>query len=62
MKTEKYKEYKNNPLVNGGLMAPLVSLAMTLNVFIGVIRYFSDYMNDNFQDLMLPGFVGFAIL
>jgi hypothetical protein len=43
-------------------MAPLVSLAMTLNVFIGVVRYFSAYLNNHFQDLMLPGFIGFAIL
>jgi len=62
MKTEKYKEFKENPLVNAGLMAPLVSLAMTLNVFVGVVRYFLDIKGQAFQNLMLPGFIGFAIL
>ena len=62
MKTEKYQEYKENPLVNAGLMAPMVSLAMSLNVVIGVVRYFSDYMVHNFQAMMLPGFIGFSIL
>jgi len=62
MKTEKYKEFKENPLVNAGLMAPWVSLAMTLNVFIGVIRYFLDIKGHDFQAMMLPGFIGFAIL
>ncbi len=62
IKTEKYQEYKENPLVNAGLMASLVSLSMSLNVVIGVVRYFSDYMVQNFQTMMLPGFIAFAIL
>jgi len=61
-KTEKYHSYSENPLVNAGLMAMYVSLAMSLNVFIGVVRYFSDYLSSNFQSLMLPGFIAFAIL
>ena len=61
-KTEKYQEYKENPLVNAGLMAPMVSLGMSLNVMIGAVRYFSDYLAMHLQDLMLPGFVAFAIL
>jgi len=43
-------------------MAPLLSFAMTLNVVIATVRYFIDIMSSNFQTMMLPGFIGFAIL
>lgn len=62
IKTDSYKEFKENPLVNAGLMTPLLSFAMTLNVVIATVRYFIDIMSSNFQTMMLPGFIGFAIL
>lgn len=61
-KTKAYKEYKENPLVNSGLITPLLSLAMSMNVVIAVVRYFSDAMSSNFQTMMAPAFIVFVIL
>ncbi len=61
-KTKAAKEYENNPLVNSGLMAPYVSVFMSMNVIIGVVRYFSETVSSNFQAIMLPAFIFYAFL
>lgn len=61
-KTAEAKEYEQNPLVNSGLMAPYVSLLMSMNVIIAVVRYFSELLSSNFQNIMLPAFIAYIIL
>ncbi len=61
-KTNAAKEFENNPLVNSGLMAPYVSVFMSMNVIIAVVRYFSEWMSNNFQAIMLPAFIFFVLL
>jgi len=51
-----------NPLANGGLMAPYVSAAMTLNVLLSSVRYFIPQVAENLQAFVLPGFIVWAIL
>ncbi|MFA6458731.1 MAG: hypothetical protein WCV72_05120 [Patescibacteria group bacterium] len=60
--TENYKNFRDDPLQNSALLAPFISFAMTLNVLIGPIRYFVPFFYNNFQSLMLPGFVAWLIL
>jgi hypothetical protein len=62
IKTEGYKEFINNPLVNGGVMAPFISITMTMNIVLGVVRYFVPAMSDNLQAMMMPGLIGWGIL
>ncbi len=56
------REMLLDPLRNSAFLAPLLSLAMTMNVFIGPVRYFFPLLSDNLQALMLPGFIVFALL
>ncbi len=61
-KTADFKEMLRNPLTNSALVTPFISLAMTMNVFIGSVRYFWPLMSDNFQAMMLPGLVAWSIM
>ena len=61
-KTDAYKKFIENPLVNSGIMAPYVSVAMSMNVIIAVVRYFSETLSSNFQAIMLPAFIFFVYL
>ncbi|MBN2619098.1 MAG: hypothetical protein JXR64_12365 [Spirochaetales bacterium] len=61
-KTDDFTTYKNNPLENGGLMTPFLSLAMTLNVFIGPIRFFIPFFSQNFQAMMFPALIVLIII
>ncbi len=56
VRTEESKEVYLNPLKNSALLAPFISLLMTMNLFIGPIRYFFPVFSSNFQALMLPAF------
>ena len=62
IKTKEYEEFINNPLTNSGIMAPFISLTMTLNVMLGVIRYFIPFLAENLQSLMLPGLLGWGAI
>ena len=52
----------HDPLANTAILAPFISLLMTMNLFIGPIRYFFPFMSGNFQSLMMPAFVIWSIL
>ncbi len=54
--TPDFKDFIRNPLKNSAILAPLVSLLMTMNLFIGPIRYFVSALSANFQSLFLPAF------
>jgi hypothetical protein len=62
MKTGEFSELINNPLKNNTLLAPLISVLMTMNVFIGPIRYFMPILSDNFQGLFLPAMIFWSAL
>jgi hypothetical protein len=57
LKTEKFQEVLNSPLKNSILVAPFISVAMTMNVFIGTVRFFMPVIDKNFQALMLPALI-----
>lgn len=46
------KEIMKNPLQNTVILAPLLALAMTFNVFIGTVRYFIPALHENLQSFM----------
>jgi hypothetical protein len=58
----KWRELWNDPLKNAVLVAPLISLTMTMNVIIGPVRYFIPTLADNLQAIMLPGLIVWGAL
>jgi hypothetical protein len=62
MRTEGFRETLSNPLTNTGLLAPFISITMTMNVFIGPIRYFIPSFAENLQTFMLPALVFWLVL
>jgi hypothetical protein len=56
LKTEAFKKMVDDPLKNTAVLAPLISLLMTMNLFIGPIRYFLPTISNNFQSLFAPAF------
>jgi len=61
LKTDKFPELLNDPLRNTALLPPLISLLMTMNVFIGPLRYFLPVMSNNFQSLFWPAMVFWSL-
>lgn len=61
-KTAAYKETLENPTTASSLLILYIVLFMSLNVFIGVIRYFIPFLSDNFQAIMPYGFAAWLIL
>jgi len=59
---ESYKEQLNDPLRNAALLAPFISLIMTMNVFIGPVRFFIPAFADNLQAMLLPALVFWALI
>ncbi len=57
-----YQNLEKNPLANASLLAPYLAVAMSFNVFIGVIRYFVPFLQTNFQALMAPALVAWIVL
>lgn len=54
LRTAFFREMLHDPLKNAGLTAPLISLLMSMNVFIGPLRYFLPAFSENFQSLFAP--------
>ncbi|NCA93846.1 MAG: hypothetical protein EOM84_01575 [Sphingobacteriia bacterium] len=61
-KEAEYFQILNDPLLNSSLLVPFVSIFMTFNVVLGVVRYFFPILSDNLQALMLPGLIAWGIL
>lgn len=57
LKTSEFGRLLNDPLQNASLLAPFISIAMSMNVVIGPIRYFLPAVSSSFQELMLPAFI-----
>ncbi|PIE80078.1 MAG: hypothetical protein CSA15_02335 [Candidatus Delongbacteria bacterium] len=62
VKSEEYEGFKNDPLRNAALMTPFLSLAMSMNVVIGPIRFFIPNLASNLQAMMLPALIGITLL
>jgi hypothetical protein len=62
MKMSQFTELVQNPLKNNALLAPLISILMTMNLFIGPIRYFFPVMSNNFQSLFMPAMIFWSII
>lgn len=60
IKTDDYQTFISDPLKNSAIMAPFISYTMTMNVFIGPIRFYTPLMAENLQNLMLPALVMMA--
>lgn len=60
-KSQDFRDLVNDPLRNSTLMAPFITIMMTMNLFIGPIRYFLPVMSENFQAMMAPAF-GFWLI
>lgn len=61
-KSPDYKNLIENPLNNAAILTPFISLFMTLNVFIGSVRFFWPWMANNLQSLMLPSLIVAGIM
>lgn len=61
-KTSEAKEYKEDPLRNPGITTPILAFAMTMNLFIGVIRFFVPSISQNLQAFMLPALIIWLLL
>ncbi|MCF7861423.1 hypothetical protein K9M79_04170 [Candidatus Woesearchaeota archaeon] len=57
-----YKELLSDPLRNSAILAPFISIIMTMNVFIGPVRFFFVPMAQNLQSFMLPALIFWALL
>jgi|APSaa5957512622_1039677.scaffolds.fasta_scaffold09803_6 hypothetical protein len=57
-----YKEMIGNPLKNAGVLAPFISIVMTMNVGIGPIRFFLPAFAENLQMFMLPALLFWIVI
>jgi len=62
LKTDDFKQTLDSPLRNAGLLAPFISVIMTMNVFIGPVRYFIPALAANLQLFMAPALGFWALL
>ncbi|MBA4337030.1 hypothetical protein C0416_04655 [bacterium] len=62
LKEKEFTDMLHDPLSNSSMLAPFISVVMTLNVFIGPIRYFISSMAENLQVFMMPAFIVWALI
>jgi len=62
VRNENYKKFIVDPLKNVAILAPFISVVMTMNVFIGPVRFFIPAMANNLQSLMWPAFIFWIFL
>ncbi len=62
MKTDNYKILINDPVRNSAIMAPFIATAMSMNVFIGPIRFFIPSLSSNLQMFMLPALIMWLVI
>ena len=61
-KKQEYEALAADPLRNSALLAPFISIVMTMNVFIGPVRFFLPAFAENLQMLMAPALVFWALI
>jgi len=62
LKSGGHKKLIQNPLTNATILVPFISILMTMNVFIGVVRYFVPWMQTNFQSMFLPAMIFWSVI
>jgi len=62
LKSKEYKILLENPLTHTAILAPFISIVMTLNVFVGPVRFFVPALSENLQALMLPALIAWLII
>ncbi len=62
IKTKDYYKTLQNPLKNSSIITPFIAIAMTLNVFIGPIRFFIPSFANNLQSFMLPALIAWSLI
>lgn len=55
-----FKKLLENPLTNSPIMASVVSLTMSFNVIVAVVRYFVPGVYNNLESFMLPALIGIS--
>jgi len=60
--TPEAKAYTDDPIRNPGITTPILASAMTMNLVIGVIRFFVPAISNNLQDFMLPALIVWLLL
>lgn len=61
IRTDEAKNLLEDPLRNASILAPIISILMTMNLFVGPIRYFFPSLSNNFQSMFAPAF-GFWLI
>lgn len=61
MKTDSFSSLINDPLRNTGILAPLISYLMSMNVMIGPLRYFLPVLSGNFAALFFPAMIFWSL-
>ena len=61
-KTPFYNNLMEDPLRNVAILTPFISIIMTMNVFIGPIRFFVPWLGANLQTLMLPALIFWILI
>ncbi len=62
VRSGEYREFMENPLKNAAIVTPFIALIMSMNVFIGPVRYFSFWFASNLQVAMLPALIFWVII
>ena len=62
VRSDSYPAFISDPVVNTGIMAPFISFAMTMNVFIGPVRFFIPSFAQNLQFFMMPALILYTFL
>jgi hypothetical protein len=57
-----FKLHLADSLQSPSLVIPLLAITMSMNVFIGVVRFFIPAVQENFQSLMLPALIFWIII
>jgi hypothetical protein len=60
--SEGYHRLLSSPLTSASVLAPFISLGMSMNVFIATVRFFIPPIAENLQSLMLPALIGWTVL
>lgn len=61
-KTTDFQNTSNNPITSSSLLIIYIVLFMSLNVVIGVVRYFIPLLSENFQAIMPYGFAAWLAI
>lgn len=59
---EEYRYFINTPVTNIGIFSPVISLAMSMNVFWGPFSFFIPNLSTNLQAMMWPALIFFGLL